>query len=144
MDSQTKAEYDEDDYYGPPASPDEARAITAIARRYYALAASDKGASACSMIYWAVAEALSEEYNQRPQKVPHRASTCASVMTRLFTQEHSQLSAKVARLTVLKVLSNGPRAWIVMSFGEARKRHLVLRREPHGWSIVTPLDRGLP
>jgi hypothetical protein len=150
------AELDSDSYPGEPdndnnhvfghaASAADARAATALVKRYYAAAAVGDGAAACPLIHSVMAESIPEDYGQSSGSPFMRGKTCAVVMSKLFKHLHKQLSADNATLKVAAVRIRGNDASVLLSFGGMKpKYYLELHREGGAWKIDGLLAVALP
>jgi hypothetical protein len=128
----------------PPSSAD-ARAITALIKRYYVLAAAENGAAACAMLYSTLAEVVPEDYGQSPPGQPYmRGTTCAAVLTLLFKHFHAQLALELPKLRVRRIGLDGRNARALLSFGTLPERQISVDREGHSWRIDALLDSELP
>ncbi len=108
--------------YGHEAEGVERRVITALVERYYAAAAADDGARACSMLYSIIEEAVAEDYGQPPGPPELRGKTCAVVMSKIFKRVPRQPSAVLAHTQVTGVRVKGKRGFV----------QLDLRGDAHG------------
>ncbi len=127
------------------ASPSERRAITALVKRYYAAAAAEDGAKACSMLYITFAEEIPEDYGTSPPGQPYmRGNTCPAVMVGVFKHFHRQVMTDNARLKVTNVLLLQHHGLAILSFGRTPKRQISVRRERHTWKIEALLASELP
>lgn len=87
--------------YGRAPSAPEADAIVTLVKRYYAAAAAENGALACSLTYYIEVETLPEQYGGPPgPRWLHGASTCPALLTRVFEHFHSELTGSVDALAV--------------------------------------------
>jgi hypothetical protein len=128
--------------YGRPATAAQAAALTALVRSYYAAAAADEPARACSLTYYARAEELSEEYDGPPG--PHWLSgvkTCADVLGRVFAHYRAELRAPVF-VTSVRVYGN--HAQVLVGFKTVPAGFLMAHREAAGWKVDSMLARPLP
>lgn len=138
--------YDGDDGpvldYGHTANAVDWQAITALVKRYFAAAAVEDGAKACSLLYFFVAESVADDYGHTPSL---RGRTCAEVMSKLFKQHHRELAIENATLKVITVKVEGDKALEVMQFATwLRARKIPVRRERSTWKILELLDGALP
>ncbi len=78
-------------HYGHAASPSDRRASVALVTRYFAVAAAENGAAACSMLVPFIAEAVAEQDGKSP---PLLGKTCAVVMSKLFRLHHRSACAE--------------------------------------------------
>jgi hypothetical protein len=156
---ETKADADKDNDIGAPdddrnnndvldfghaASPSETRAITALVKRYYAAAAAEDGAKACSMIYSTLAEAVPEDYGLSPPG-PHYMSgkTCPAVLTLLFKHFRPQILVELPKLKVARVRLIEHHGLVVLHFGAMPERQIQVRREGHTWKVEGLLDNAV-
>jgi hypothetical protein len=127
---------DERELFGHPASAADARAIAALVKRYYAVAAQEDGATACRLLYRALAEAEPSDFTNAPVPPGLHQAACAKVMVRLFKAGHAQVRAEDARLyvTAVRVSHNTG----VAEFGPAagRPEHsIMVHRERGVWKM---------
>jgi hypothetical protein len=115
-------------YYGHAADTAERQQIVALITDYFAAAATEDGAKACTLLMPFVAESVVEDISRSPGL---SGRTCAVVMTKLFKQHHSELSAKNATLKLT-----------VLSFSVLPEvRTMIERRDSNGdWKVLTLLD----
>jgi hypothetical protein len=131
--------------FGHAADVRDVRAVTALVKRYYAVAAAEDGAAACGMMYSILAEAVAEDYGGGAGVASLRGATCAQVMSKLFEQMHARLSADSATLKVAAVRVLGRRGSVLMSFEGRRPVHyLEVRRELGAWKIDRMVDSEQP
>jgi len=134
-----------DDYhvlgFGHLADPAEHRAIATLIGAYFAAAAAEDGARACSLLAPFVAETVVE---QDGHTAALKGSTCSAVMSKLFKQNHAELVGKSAALKVMRVGVEGDRARIALEFPEIPVvRQITARREGHRWSVIDLLDGNI-
>jgi hypothetical protein len=138
---------DDDIAWGKPADASELAAVTALVKRYYALAAAGDGSNACQLIYSAFAKEIPELYGDGAPAL--RGDTCAAVMSKIFKQHHLELTEKRSRLTISAVRVRGERGIAVLRFiptsghAFALERQLPLYREHGAWTVYGLLDAGL-
>lgn len=134
----------DDDYrYGHAASAADKRAVTALVKRYYTLAAAGDGASACSLIFPPFAEEIPEIYGESLGPPALRGTTCAEVMTKFFKQEHRKLLVDIVKLEVTDVRIRGNRALALLNFKAMPPRDIRVHRELGAWKIDELLDKGV-
>jgi hypothetical protein len=138
--------YDGDDGpaldYGHTANSKDLHTITALVTRYFAAAATEDGATACSLLYSIVAESVVESYGHTPSL---RGSTCASVMSKLFRQHRKELTLDNTTIKVITVKEEGDKALTVLHFATSREaRKIPEHREGSSWKILELLDSPLP
>ena len=113
--------------FGHEASASVKRPITALIKRYYATAAAENGARACSMLYSTLAEAVPEDYGLSPPGEPYmRGTTCPAVMTLMFKHFHPQLELELPKLKVTHVRLIEHHGLVFLHFGALPER--VVRR----------------
>jgi hypothetical protein len=147
-DSPSNSRYDGDDsavlYFGHAVSAAEARAITGLVEHYYAAAAVNDGATACSMIYSIIAESVVEDYGQSSGPSAVSGKTCATVVSKLFNQHHRELVSKAAALKVTRVRVEGDRGVVLLRFGATSERRILVHYERGTWKMDDLLDIGVP
>jgi ketosteroid isomerase-like protein len=130
--------------FGHKASPADRQAITALVKRYYAAAASDDGATACSLIYSTIAESVAEDYGQAPAPASLSGNTCEVVMSKLFRQVPQQPSAVLATTEVTGVRVNGRKGYALLRSKTIPAGDIPLQRELGTWRIGTLIGSALP
>jgi hypothetical protein len=127
--------------YGHPASRRDFRLSADLVRRYFAAAAGEQGARACSLLAPFVAEAV-PEYSGRSSG-PH-GDSCPVALKKLFEHHHSELAMKNATLEVVGVRVEGRRGLVVLAFPTISEvREIVERRVGNGWRLIDLLDELL-
>jgi hypothetical protein len=151
------AENDADDHTNPPAPADdynngevrgyghaptaaELAAITALIKRYYAIARAGEGAKACPMIDSGLAAAVPLDYGEFGPSYLHGGKTCAAVMSLLFKHDHKQLVAEVPHLQLLAVRVDGNHGMVLLGFGNLPERQITEVREGGVWKVAVLLD----
>jgi hypothetical protein len=129
---------------GHAASAADRRTITALVKRYYASALADNGASACSMIYSTLAEAVPEDYGTTGgPPYMQGAKTCSVALGLLFKHYHAILALQVPKLKVTHVRLFERHGYALLSFGSLPEREISIAREGHVWRIDALLDNEL-
>jgi hypothetical protein len=127
---------------GHAATPVEQRAIVRTVRRYYAVAAAQRGAVACSMMYVSTVIETVEEGGGIPAL---RGRPCPVVMSGLFRQRHRQVVADRRLLKMYRIRSDGLNGSMVLRVpGSPRARWLRLRHVGRTWKLAQPLDGPMP
>jgi hypothetical protein len=121
--------------YGHEASEPDRRAITALVKRYYAAAAADDGATACSLIYSTFEEAIPEDYGQPPGPPNLRGKTCAVIMSKLFKQLPGEPPAVLAKTEVTGVSVRGRRGFARLHSSAMHTGSIAVERERQTWKI---------
>lgn len=148
-DNSTHSYYDKDDKaildHGRPASAGEQHEIEALVKRYYAAAASENGAKACEMLYSTYAESVPEDYGTSPPGPAYaRGSTCAAVLTHVFSHKHDEVASKLHVLHVARVRVLHRLGLAVLSFKGIPPSEMGVAREGKRWKVETLLDVKLP
>lgn len=124
------------------ARPADKRAIAAVVKRYYAAAVAGDGATGCSLLDPALAEATAHE------QTPIAAGTgksCAASLSRLFAQQHKRLAAEEpATMVVTGVHVDGDAGLVTLGFRAAPEGELVLQRDSGVWKVDALFESGLP
>lgn len=124
--------------YGHAAIGAERQEIESLVRSYYAAAAAENGAKACTMLYPLIAETLPENYGDNPAL---RGKTCATVLAKLFKETHSVRAEKSATLKMYALRVKGERALTLLSFATAPEVRQILERRVNGiWKIAALSD----
>lgn len=140
--------FDRDDSFittfGHAAGPSDRSTITALVKRYYAAIASADGATACSLLFFAIVESAAETYGQTAaDATAGRGKGCGSVMSHVFEGNHRQLLAEARHLEVIAIRVQRRRAWVLLRFGPESVRRIVVYREGATWRIGELLDTEL-
>jgi len=148
-DSNGKSYFDSDDKnlldFGHAANTSDRQTVTSLVRRYYAAAAAEDGAKACSMIYSNYAEAVPEDYGTSPPGPPYaRGTTCPTVLTLIFKHFHNQVASRLPKLAVSRVRIKERQGLAILSFGTLSGREIHFVREGHAWKLEALLDSELP
>jgi hypothetical protein len=132
-------------FSGKEASAAERLIITALIKRYYALALAGDGAKACSIIYSSLAESLPEDYGQSSGPSFMRgAKTCAATLTLLFKHYHDQLAIEIPKLAVGRIRIHERHGTVLLTFGSLRGQYTSVMREGKIWKIAVLLGASLP
>jgi hypothetical protein len=120
--------------YGHAAAPAEARAVTAIVERYYALAAGGDGAKACAMLGASFAASVAEDYGRESAGPAYlrNGTSCTQVLDLLFAHERAKLTSLPA---VTGVRVEGDQAIALLGSAIAEASYLPLTRERDGWKV---------
>jgi hypothetical protein len=148
MDNGSHSYYDQDDnstrVFGRAARGAEASAIAALVRRYFAAAAREDGASACSLIVPTLARSVPEDLGRSSGPLFSRGQTCVVVMSKIFKHYHRQLAAHLASLRVDAVRVEGSGGWAVLAFRALPGRRVRVARVGRAWMMDALLDEELP
>lgn len=127
--------------YGRAASAAQARAITAVVKRYYATAAAGDGAAACSQLVPSLVKATPVVYGQFGAFYLRGAKTCPGVTARLFKHFHGQLAHPVH---VTSVRVQGDNGLALFGSRTMPASYMTLMREGGAWKITRILGSPLP
>lgn len=124
--------------YGHAATGRELQEIKTLVTSYYAAAAAEDGAKACSLLIPFIAESVAENYGHTPTL---SGKTCAVVMSKLFKLNHQLLVGKSATLKFYAVRVGGAKALTVLSFATLPEVRLIAERRVDGtWRMLDLLD----
>jgi hypothetical protein len=147
-DSKNNTENNDDrevEYYGHAANAADKGTATAFAKRYFAAAAADDGATACSLLVPNLAKAIPRSYGKAPNPTYVRGKTCAEVMSKLFNHRHRRMVAEAARLEVTSVRIAHETAFILLAFRTIpERRYMGVKREGDTWKLEALLDSEYP
>jgi hypothetical protein len=130
--------------YGHAAAEPDKREITALITRYYAAAATDNGAEACSLIYSPIAKSVPEDYGQAPGPPAVRGKTCAVVMSKIFKHTPSQSPADFAttEVTGIRLNPNGNKGFVQLSSKTMPTGEIFVQREGGSWRVGALIGRA--
>jgi hypothetical protein len=136
-----------DEAFGHAASASDARAITALVKRFYAIALSGNGARGCSLLFSTMEEAVPEDYGGPgggpPPSGNHR--TCPEVVSEIFARGHAHLALEVPKLVVRRVRVFERHGIVFLSFGpKLPERKTKVLREGSTWRMAALGDGELP
>ena len=140
--------YDSDDNsvrrFGHMAPTTEAQTIVALVKRYYRAAAAGNGAQACALVYAPLAKTFPEDLAQAGPYYLRGSKTCPIVVSKLFKQNHLQLSTYAARLQIsdVRILEN--LGLVVMRFKGLPGRYVEVIRAHGSWWMYSLLDNEMP
>jgi hypothetical protein len=125
-------------FFGHAANSAERQTSVALITDYYAAAAAENGAKACSLLASFIAESVVENYGNTAAL---RGKSCAVVMSKLFKQKHQMLVGESASLKVIRVRVEGDKALAFLYFPEIPEvRQITERRTGETWKILDLLD----
>ena len=146
-DNNSGSYYDKDDSvreFGHAADVADRQAVAAVVERYFAAAASEDGATACSLIVSSLARSIPGDLGRPPGPPYARGRTCAIVMSKIFKVNHRQLRVYHAMLEVTGVRLGGDGGFAVLGFGTLPGREIRVTREKSVWKMDALLDSELP
>jgi hypothetical protein len=125
--------------YGDEANQATKRAVTAVVKAYYAAAAADQGAKACSLLDTSLASGLAE------QQASGSGQNCTSALSLMFQQQQRQfVRDEVATMAVTKVRISGHQGLAVMGFKAMPESDILLALEGNRWKIGALFGSELP
>lgn len=124
---------------GIPESPANTRAIEALVRRYYAVAASGDGAKACAMMDRGFAESAPVAYGRFGPPYLRGGKTCAQIAMLEFKHDHSLISTKLVFTAVHEESPN--RAYALFGSTTSPASFIGADRENGVWKIGSLLGR---
>jgi hypothetical protein len=138
--------HDQDDKsvleHGHPASSREERAISSVVRRYYAAAAAGDGEAACSMLVPSLAAAAPTSYGGAAGPLYLRgATTCRSVVSRVFRHYQRLLTGAVE---VTGVRSEGHNAFALLGSTTMAASDIPVEQINGAWMIGSVIGSALP
>jgi hypothetical protein len=145
--SRSDADHDFDNHqailaFGHTADATDQRAVTAVVKRYYAIAAAGDGAKACSLLVPSLATTVALDYGRTPHL---KGGSCPAVMSKLFERRHRELALDRDTLVVLPVRVQGDLGVALLSTDRSsREAQIVLRREHGAWKLDALLDGPRP
>jgi hypothetical protein len=126
---------------GKQADPADTRAVAALVKRYYAVAAAGDGVAACSMLDRALVSGFAGSQEGQAQG---SAKACAAVVSPLLAAQRETFAAdNVATLTVIDVRVKGTEGIAAVGFTSAPVRWMLIKREGGGWKIASLDDMGM-
>jgi hypothetical protein len=128
--------------YGYEATEPDKREITALVKRYFAVASADNGAAACSMIYSTIAKSIAEDYGKPPADPALRGKTCSVVLSKLFKHVPGQSIADLATTKVTGVRLKGNFGFVQLSSRRMPTGRIVVEREGATWKIDQVISRA--
>ncbi len=131
--------------FGQAASTTDRSAITALVKRYYAIALAGNAIKGCSMLFSTLAEAAAEDYGvPGGPEYARGAKNCQQVLSGVFRFYHARLAAEVPKLSVTRVRLKGRQGYAILSFAPFPEREISVDREGHAWKIGAFVDNELP
>jgi hypothetical protein len=148
IDSSGHGFYDRDDREvrdsGRPASATERRQVGVLVARYYAAAAAGDGLRGCSLISPTLARSVPQTLGHLPGPPYLHGTSCAEVMTKLYRQNHAQLTIFATTLKIVDVRVSGDQATVVLGFGTRPARDIGVVRTGDSWKMAALLDYEMP
>lgn len=128
--------------YGHRARGVDRKEIVSVVNRYFAAAAAEDGATACSLTFSLLADALPEDYGHAPGPLYLRGDkNCRVILTEIFKHQRSEL---VQPVKVTEVRISGHRGLAVLGSPTLPASETELRRELGSWKIDRVLTQRLP
>jgi hypothetical protein len=124
--------------YGVKPSAAEMQAIATTVKRYFAAAAREQSAQACSLLAAGLAAGLSASAGGS-------GKACTNAMTTMLAQQHAQLLAdEPATMAVPTARVKGELALAVLDFHKQPESQILLQREGKTWRIDALSSSELP
>jgi hypothetical protein len=136
--------YYENEPFGHPANPADARAASALVRSYYYDAAHGDAPAACRLLYSTREEPMTGEDRARALHLSSPAAACAIVLSQLFGEQRAMLRSQDATLKMGAVRTEYNRASVQMYFGHPPVAYYIeAHRERGAWKLdmVLAIDR---
>ena len=128
--------------YGHSPSAAEARAISDVAREYYAAASADNGPAACALLLPSLASSLPESYGGAGGPSYLRGGrTCSAIESMLFRALHSELSEAI---TVVEVRVSDGSGQAVVGSRRMRANSILLVQVGSAWRVAEIIGQPLP
>lgn len=125
-----------------PAGPAVARAITTVVNRYYAVAAGDDGAAACSLLLPSLAAATPLDYGGSAGPAYLRGGkTCPEILTRLFKYAHAQLAGSIA-VTGMRATRN--QAYVLLHSATLPYPYITVEKYHGTWKVTDLIGATQP
>jgi hypothetical protein len=130
--------------YGHAAGIADARTVDDFVKRFFVVAVSGNGSTACAMIDVKVVKQI-PRMGKASNSDYFRGSTCAEVMSKLLRHEHHRLMLEAAGLGVTGVRIGRGRAIALLAFRSTpERRYLRVQREGPTWKLDELLDGPFP
>jgi len=139
--------YDSDDApirdFGNAATGTQKQALTLLAQRYFAAAATRDGSAGCSLFTSNFVKAVPEDYGHGSAGPSYLSAghTCAAVLTLMFKHMHPELAAPI-EVTAVRV--KGGEALVLIGSHVMPASALTALHEAVGWRLVGLLGPPLP
>jgi hypothetical protein len=129
--------------FGHAANSVDMQAIAAAVKRYYAVAASDNGSKACSMLIPSLARAIPEDDGPGSAGPSYLQAgrTCPAIMALLFKNMRNQVTASIH---VTAVRTNGNHAVALLGSKTAPASEILIERQDGAWMISSLTGSPLP
>ncbi len=118
-------------------------AIESVVEKYYSAAERGDGATACELLYPALAEGLLEAHAISGQGT---SKSCGQAASLLFQRQHEQLVAdEVATMVVTDVrVDRGNMGIEFLGFKRMPEAEILVERDRHAWKVDSLLDSNVP
>lgn len=128
--------------YDHRASPADARAVSTLVRRYYAVSVAGNGADACALLAADLARGLATEQGRAAQGP---GGSCAAAISPLLAQQHQHLAAEgPSTMTLIALYAKGDLGLAVLGFRSAPESTIGVAREGRAWRIDALFDSLVP
>lgn len=129
--------------YGHEASQGQRLAVAALVKRYFADAAANDGAAACTLLNPGIARSAPLSYGKLGPSYLRGAKTCAAVMRRLFEHYRPELSRKGHPLKVPSLRVEGTEGFAMLRFSDMPERQIAVGRQDGSWYVEMLLDEAM-
>jgi hypothetical protein len=119
---------------GYKTNPADAQSVRIMVKRYYAAAAANDGARACSLFQKTFATSIPEDYGQPPGPAYLRGRTCAVVMSKFF-RHLASVKRCLSGVRVMEVRMVGTEAAALLRIPTIGDSELLLRRDGDSWKV---------
>lgn len=128
--------------YDRRASPADARAVSTLVRRYYAVSVAGDGADACTLLATGLARGLAAAQGRPAQGAD---GSCEAAISSLLAQQHQHLAAEdPATMTLIALYVKGGLGLAVLGFKSAPESTIGVAREGRAWRIDALFDSLVP
>ena len=110
-----------------------------LTKRYYAAAASDEGAIACTLIVSSLAKSVPEDYGRSG---PFQGKTCPEVMAKVFKRVAGQPSGVLAATKVTGIRISGNRGFVQLSSSAMPTGEIYVLRKDGMWKVGALIGRA--
>jgi hypothetical protein len=118
---------------GHPASASDTKAIEALVRRYYAVAATGNGTKACAMMDRGFAAAVPVDYGKFGPSYLHAGKTCAQIVALQFAHLRFLISTAIEFTAVHQESAN--RAYAIFGSRTTPAAYIGVDRENGTWKM---------
>jgi ketosteroid isomerase-like protein len=126
--------------FGRSPRPTEARAITALIKRYFTAAAAGDSANACALLSTAASVALAAQHSSSTRG----AGACAAAIAPPLAQAHQYLLTKEpTTMVVTGIYTKGDLGIAALGFRHTPESTILIEREASAWKIGSIFDNHM-